>query len=259
MKDNQNTKPINKYQKQILFLLYRFRFLTISQLQKYFNHKDPHRIKEWLKGLRENKYIYAIKDEKDRTKPYIFCLDTKAKYIIQENEDCDKSFLERLYKEKKLTDNFKNHCLFIFDIYLFFLSQKEADARIHFLTQQDLIGYDFFPEELPDVYIAVETKDGSNRYFLDLYDDYRNKAFLPRQRIKQYITYCEGGNWQANTENSSFPTILFVLPHEQRKKHIYYYGKALLEKTFEDISLFLTTQDLIKGNKESQNIWQKME
>lgn len=81
----------------------------------------------------------------------------------------------------------------------------------------------------------------------------------PRQRIKQYITYSESGEWQANTENSSFPIILFVLPHEQRKKHIYYYGKALLEKTFEDISLFLTTQDLIKGNKENQNIWQKVE
>lgn len=53
MENNQNTNKLKKQQKQILFLLYKFRFLTINQLQKYFNHKDPHRVKEWLKDLRE--------------------------------------------------------------------------------------------------------------------------------------------------------------------------------------------------------------
>lgn len=164
-----------------------------------------------------------------------------------------------MYKEKKLTENFRNHCLFIFDIYLFFLSRQEKDSTIHFLTQQDLKGYDYFPEELPDAYIAVENKNGTDRYFLDLFDEYRKAAFLQRQRIKQYITYCEGSNWQSNTDNSPFPSILFVLPNETRKKHIYFFSKALLEKTFENISLFLTTQDAIKFTKDETNIWQEVE
>lgn len=246
-------------QKELPILFYKFRFLTIQQLQKYFNHKDPHRVKVWLKSLKDNGYIFAIADKKDPTKPHIFCLDTKARNLLKDNKDCDQNTLKRLYKEKALTEPFRNHCLFLFETYLYFLSRKEKGTTLHFLTQRDLIGYDFFPEDSPDAYIASETKEGTDRYFLDLYDEYKSKAFLPRRRIKQYIRYCEEGNWQANTDNAPFPAVLFVLPNEKRKTHIYHYGKAILEKTYEDVSLFLTTQDKIKYSKGDINIWQAVE
>lgn len=251
--------PTNDQQNQILFLLYKFRFLTINQLLKYFHHKYPSRIRKWLTDLKEKKYISAIIDDTDPTKLYVYCLATKAKYILQENEDCDKNFLDRLYKEKGLKENFRNHCLFIVDIYLYFVSQQEKDTTLHFLTQQDLRGYDFFPKELPDVYIAVEAKDGTDKYFLDLFDEYRKPAGVARFAIRKYITYCEEGSWQANTKNSPFPSLLFVVNDERRKKHLFMYGKAKLEKTFENIQLFLTTQDNIKFSKSNQNIWQEVE
>lgn len=250
--------PVTDKQKQIISFLFKFRFLTVNQLLKYFHHKDPHRIKEWLTDLKEKKYISVIEDKTDPTKPHIFCLSTKAKYIM-ESEDYDGKFLDRLYKEKDLSENFINHCLFIFDIYLYFLSQKEKNSTLYFLTQQDLTGYDFFPEELPDAYIAVESKEGTDKYFLDLFDDYRKPAGVTRFTLRKYITYCEDGSWQANTENGPFPSLLFVLPDQRRKKHIYMYGRAKLEKTFEDISLFVTTQDVIKLSKDKTNIWQAVE
>ena len=251
--------PTTKTQKHFLFLFYKFRFLTVSQLQTFLHHKDSHRVREWLKDLVEKKYLSEIVDKKDPTKPHVFCLTTRAKYILQENEDCNKTFLGRLHKEKKLQENFRNHHLFIFDIYLYFLSRQEKDSTLHFLTQQDLIGYDFFPDELPDVYIAVETKAGTDKYFLDLFDEYRKPAGLARFTIRKYITYCEEGNWQANTENSSFPMLLFVVHDERRKKHINMYGRAKLTKTFEDISLYLTTQDTIRFSDSKVNIWKKVE
>lgn len=146
-------------------------------------------------------------------------------------------------------------CLFLVDLYLFFLSQQEKDTKLHFLTPQDLQGYDFLPQDL-DAYIAVEDKDGTTRYFLELFDDYRKPAGVARYSVRKYLTYCEDGSWQANTNNSALPTILFILPDERRKKHIYHYGKAKLSKTLEEISLFLTTQDAIKFNKGKTNIWQ---
>ncbi|MEX2007307.1 MAG: hypothetical protein WD992_00870 [Candidatus Levyibacteriota bacterium] len=253
------TQPsLTTKQKTIISLLLKFRYLTVNQLLKYFHHKDPHRIKEWLTDLKEKGYIAVISDESDPTKPYIFCLSTKAKHF-EESKNYSKKFLERLYKEKTLSGNFINHCLFIFDIYQYFLSQKEKNSTLHFLTQQDLTGYDFFPEELPDAYIAVETKEGTEKYFLDLFDDYRKPAGVTRFTLRKYITYCEDGSWQANTENSPFPSLLFVLADQRRKKHIHMYGRAKLEKTFEDISLFLTTQDTIRFSKSTQNIWLKVE
>jgi hypothetical protein len=249
---------ITNKQKQIIFLFYKFRFLTINQLLKILNHKDPHRIKEWLTDLIDKKYITLanIVNKKDITKPYIYCLNTKAKYIFKENEEWDELFLGRLYKEKSLTETFISHCLFIADIYLFFLTRKTPDSKLHFFTQHELKDYDNFPEESPDAYIAVETEEGTDRYFLELYDKYREPAFLPRNRIKEYVTFCEDATWQDNT-NSPFPSILFVLAHDKRKKHIFHYGKSLLEKTFEDISLFLATMDAIKFSSKDTNIWQK--
>ena len=194
-------------------------------------------------------------DKTDPTKPHVFCCSTKAKYILQKDENCDKTVLERLYKEKGLKENFRNHRLFIVDIYLYFLSRKESDSTLHFLTQQDLIGYDFFPEELPDAYIAVESKDGTEKYFLDLFDEYRNYTGVIRFTVRKYLDYNMGGSWQANTQNSPFPSILFVMPNESRKKFAFMYGRAKLAKSYENISLFTTTQDAIRFAKDKINIW----
>lgn len=245
-------------QKQIISHLLKFRFLTVKQLQKYFHHRDPHRIKAWLADLKEKRYISVIEDKTDPTKPHIYCLRTKAKYL-NESKNYDKKFLERLYEEKGLSEIFIKHCLFIFDIYLYFLSQQEKGATLHFLTQQDLAGYDFFPEKLPDVYLAVETKSVTDKYFLDLFDEYRKPAGVIRFNIRKYITYCEDRGWQSNTENSPFPSLLFVAPDQKRKKFIFMYGRAKLEKTYEDISLFVTTQDSIRFSKGKTNIWKKVE
>ncbi|MBI2314968.1 replication-relaxation family protein [Candidatus Daviesbacteria bacterium] len=251
-------KPITKTQKQIIFFLFKFRFLTVNQLQKYFNHKDSHRIKEWLKDLKDKKYIAAVVDSRDITKPFVYCLSGGARSILKEDEKCDESFLNRLYKEKNLTEIFRNHCLNILDIYLFFLSQKEKDTKLHFLTPQELTGCDYLPEDL-DAYIAVEGKNDTSRYFLEVFDEYKKSAGQGRFAVRKYIKFCEDGAWQANTDNSPFPSILFVQPDERRKKHIFHYGKAKLEKTFEDISLFQTTMDTIKFSKGKTNIWQKIE
>ncbi len=253
-------KPINKQQNQILTLLYKFRYLTVNQLLKYFNHKDPHRIRVWLNDLKKRKCIAVIKDDTDPTISHIYCLDTKARYVLEKNKDYDKDFLSRLYKEKKYKENFRNHNSFLFDTYLFFLSQGEKNSTLHFLTQQELTGYDFFPDKLPDAYIAVETKNGTDKYFLELFDDYQNKQSPGSIRFhtRKYLKFSENGDWQANTNNSPFPTVLFVFPNERRRQFAHHYGSAKISKTLQDISFFSTTQDMVRFSKNGQNIWEQI-
>lgn len=75
---------ITKSQRLIITHLSSFRFLTIDHLQQLFNHKDPHRIQEWLINLEEKKFIAIIKDPKNKTTPYIICLDQKARHILKD-------------------------------------------------------------------------------------------------------------------------------------------------------------------------------
>ena len=248
--------PITKSQKQIILFLFKFRFTKTSQLQKYFNHKDNKRIKEWLKDLRKKKYITAVVDSKDITKPYIYCLASRSRQILKENASED--FLNRIYKERRRSEVFKNHWMFLADILLFFLSQKDKNSKIAFCTQQDLESFDYLPKDL-DAYIAVETNGVTKRYFLELFDEYRDKTGIIRFSVRKYINYFQDGSWEASTNNSPLPSIFFVMANERRRAFVSHYGKAKLKKTFEDIPIFLTTQDTIRFSKKGQNIWQKVE
>lgn len=252
-----NSEPITNKQKTIISLLLKFRYITVAQLLKYFNLKDPKRTRERLKDLLNKKYIDRIKDPKDVTKPIVYCLAQKARRILN---GVAKNVLDELYKEKGRSIFFKNHCLFIVDIYLFFLTNKEKTSKLTFCTQRDLKEFDYLPKDL-DAYLAVENKKGTKRYFLELFDDYHNKQSVGSIRfaVRKYIKYCKEGSWQANTANSPFPSVLFVLPIERRRQFTHHYARAKLAKTFEDISLFLTTQDTIRFGKGKENIWEKVD
>lgn len=250
---------ITKSQRQIIFYLYKFRFLTIDHLQQLFNHKDPHRIKEWIKDLETKKYISIIKNKKDRTKPYIICLAQRSRYILKEDKEIYKGALNWLYQEKTKTENFIQRNLFIADCYLYFLKNKEKDSTINFFTKQDLKGFNYFPDPIPDCYIDVENKKQNSRYFLDFFDA-NTPAGILRYRVRSYFEYEEGSSWQNNTNNAQFPIILLAFETEIKKKHINYYAKSLLEKSLNnDIEIFLTTKDQIKFNKENTNIWERVE
>lgn len=252
---------ITSKQQEILLYLYKFRFLNTNQLQTIFKHKDPQRIKTWLRDLREKGYVtmdYNRKTFGENTKPAVYSLATKARHILKESKQCDLTVLNKIYKEKKRTKKFINRCIALADIYLFFLSQQKEKEELHFFTESNLARYDYFPDPLPSAYIAVKTKNLTRRYFLDFFDDF-TPPFVIRNRVKTYFNYSNNGSWEANANNEPLPSILFICPTVSVKKHIYYYTKSLFEKNYEEkFSLFLTTKETVKYNKDN-TIWEKVE
>lgn len=247
-------------QKEILLMLYKFRYLNTHHLQKLLNHKNPNGILTWLRDLKEKGYVnsnYSRTTFGDNTKPAVYYLASKARHILKEEKNCDLQELNRIYKEKQKTQKFIDHCLTVVDIYLLLQSQKEESENLRFFTKAELGSYDYFPDPLPDAYISVNNDEKTKRYFLDLFDEYM-PSFVLRARVKRYLEYVQEGKWEEATENIKFPSILLVCPNEARKKHINYFTKSLLEKTFDEVSFFLTTKETITFSK-SKNIWQKVE
>ena len=245
MKTPTIKKPTTEQQKQIIIYLYQFRYLIVRQLLKLLNHKDPRRIQEWLTDLVKRKYIAQISNE-EISKGFIYCLDTKARSILKEEENIDSTVLGRLYKEKQKDAPFIKWHLFLTDIYLYFLSQKEKGQELNFFTAQELKGFGYFPDPLPSAFIEVVDKKETTRYFLDYFDEY-TPPFAIRRRVKLYMEYLKSGNWEANTDNAPFPSILFVLSSEKLKRHIQIYTRELLKKNLgDDIELFLTIKSEIK-------------
>ena len=253
---------ITTKQKEILFLLYRFRFLNTHQFQGILGHKNPKRIQAWLKDLKEKEYtktVYTSKSYIENTKPAVHYLAPKSIHILKEDKRCVPSILNRIYKEKTRKKKFIDHCLVIADVYIFFLSRKTVRDELYFFTESDLLRYDYFPDPLPSVYISIKTEKGISRYFLDLFDDF-TPPFVFRNRFKTYLEYFENEKWQENTNNAPFPTILFVCPNNRLKNHTYYYTKAVIDKSFiEEVTLFLATKDSLKATSENSDIWLKVE
>jgi len=244
-------------QNQIIYLLYKFRFLTVFHFQKLISHKDPRRINNWLKNLLDKKYISRQKLKDSSTMPYVYHLSQSARHFLKDGKNYNTRILNRLYKEKNLTKNFIIHTLSLADVYIFFLVHKQKDTELNFFTKNELQNYDYFPRKLPDAYIAVVEAKATTRYFLDLFDE-PTPLWAIRKKVRDYFQYYEINAWHDHTDNSQFPTILLILPNSRVQKHIYYFTKAILEKNFfEDISIFLTSKEKMKANE--QDIWEKIE
>ena len=240
-----NLPPTTSQQEELIYYLSQFRYLIVKQLLKLFNHKDPRRIHEWLNDLARSKYIAKIENEEVSRGP-IYCLDTRAGHVLKKDEGIEKVFLGRLYKEKKHEAELIKKCLFVCDIFLHFLSQKTKNQKLNFFTEQELWNLNHFPDPKPSAYIEQIEGEETQRYFLDYFDEYTASS-IARERVQYYLNYCQNGDWESNTNNTPFPTILFVLPTEKFKKHISIYSREVFAKNLgDDIDLFLTTKQEIK-------------
>ena len=259
MKRNFKTPKTTHKQKEILQLLLKFRFLNTHHIQLLLNHKNPTRILKMIKDLIEKdcvRRIYNRKSFVDNSKPALYYLGPKSRHILSDICNLELSDLEYIYKEHRRNDKFISRCLFLADIYLFLLSNQEENNDLKFFTKFELGKYEYFPDPLPDAFVAVKTKSITSRYMLDYFDE-NTPPFVVRSRIRKYIEYAEGSAWDENTNFADFPNILFVFSSERLMKHAKIYGRTQLEKTYEDkVSMFVTTQNMIKFGK-IENIWEK--
>lgn len=255
------TTTLSKQQRKILILLYRFRFLTTHHIQHFLKHKNPTRIQQWLQSLTTNSYILSDYDRskfETNRKPAIYCLASKSKQILEQEKNCQSTFLKRIYKEKNLSKAFKERKLFVADFYFASLAAYAKAEKFAFLTSTDLVRYDFLPEQLPDAYIAVKKNKKSSRYFVEVLDETIKKKVL-FGKVKKYFRYIGEGDWQANM-NKAFPKLLFIAPDERRKRLLKRCIKEELESSYEtELHFFITTREKIKNDGLAISIWEKVE
>jgi len=254
-------EKITPKQLEILLLLYRFRFLNRTHIQKFLNHKDPRRINTWLKNLTERNITGRKYSRKllDNTKPAIYHLATKSRRILLSQPNVNEKLLNRVYREKTRSEKLIRHCLLVADIYFFLKKEARVNKNIlHFYTKTDLSKHYYLPYSRPDVYIAIKSNHKTKRYFLEIIDE-DTPRFVLRSKISQYIEYFQEKTWQKRTNHPN-PTMLFVCPDENIKtflhKHI---AQVLEEEAEEEIDFYLTTKEILGSNQPENGIWEKVE
>lgn len=210
-------------QLDILTLLYRFRFLSRTHIQRLLHHKNHSLILIWLTDLATNGYITQHYTKQIASAPAIYELTPTGTTYLKTQ------FKQKLAKQTKYTDALKSHSLSVADMYFSLLEQTERSGKkLHFSTKADLSGIRHLPKPLPDGYVAIEEKDGGmERYFLEVLEDV--PARLLRNRVRQYIAYFDSDIWQDNTDKP-FPTVLLACPNARLKRHLEHYLKSKVEE-----------------------------
>ena len=282
---------LTQKQKDIVDTVFLHRFINRAQLQKVFTHKDSKRINVWLKDLVEKNYLGRIYSKKffENTKPAIYYLSLNGiRYIRQEKIPKrlrkNNPVLRNLYFEKKKSETFINHNLYISELYANlakdnFYIVKDEDFKFKFYTfsfttRQRLLlknGFKDHKEIIPDVYLRIpdvlsktKPKKGSKTndnksYFLNLFD-YHVPQYALKHRVDQIIEFYdyEFSKVKAEMNIGGFPTILFIFINPKRIKKIrtYIHHKLEMEGDLGNITFLLTTSKELeyKGFNDS-SIW----
>ncbi len=148
--------------------------------------------------------------------------------------------------------------MFIANICFYLEKQTKNNSKLYFFTKTDLSNHYYLPYKRPDAYIAIESKDQTKRYFLEIIDE-GTPRFMLRSKIAQYVEYFDEGTWQEKTGHPD-PKLLFVCPNETIKTFLHKHIAQVLEEEAEDeIDFFLTTKEIVKDSELQGDVWEKVE
>ena len=252
---------ITNKQQEIILLLFKFRFLERTQIQKLLNNKSPGAINRLLKDLREKQYINSIYRSKypDSLKPAIYYLANNGISYLKDPYGYDPSVLKYLYNEKLRTETFIDRCLLLTDICLG-LKNRETDKvkfKIYLTCDYDkLEERDLLRDINPASYLIQKRSNRKKYYFLEILTDIPTQWL--RQRIKRYFKLYEGSEWEVITKRD-FPSILIICPNYRVQDYVRKYIKRLLTTLDEPtLIIHLSTSQKVKEFGLTGDIWKSV-
>ena len=132
---------MTKHTEVILYYLYLFRFLNRSQIQMLLGHKHFNRIIKWMNELSKNGYVRQYRNPKIITKQTTYSLGLKGRQYLKKSErdDIDEKLLDRVWREHKMSHEFREHCIFIAVCYLSLQKLSESsNSKLYFYTKVQL-------------------------------------------------------------------------------------------------------------------------
>jgi len=134
-------------------------------------------------------------------------------------------------------------------------TEKET---LHFYTKVELIGYNHFPQPLPDAYFAVRKKGvKTRRYFLEVFDlNIPNRAL--KGKIRRYIE-SEKGEWEEQTNNTEFPIILLIAKNKYKQRSMRKLIQRVRDEGFSSLPFYLTNKEAIKTQGMENISWEEVE
>lgn len=251
---------MNKREKEILFYLYRFWFLTREQIQKLLDQKHSSRTAVWLDNLLKKGFIKRFYNPSLVNRAAVYTLDNGGRrYLIDSSKDLklNKTTLDKVWRSNKLTNQFRFHCMTLADCYIALKETvSKTGANIKFYSKNDLVGIKYLVNPHPDAYFYIQETNGTKKYyFLDIFDFYTNNLKLTK-RVQKYLDYFDDGYWQDQT-GCQFPEIIFLTSDKKSYSYLSWHIPKVLEYN-DEVNFYLISKIQVKNKGINKETLKKM-
>lgn len=249
MKDTKITKK----QKEILDLIYKFRFLNRTQIQTLLKHKTYNRINFWLKDLVEKDYLgRRIENEsKLNNTPAIYFLRKNGIRFLKTQDSTETEYLTKLYQESTRSKKFISNCILIADCYIY-LIQKHTNPDFRFYTRSEYSVGGIIKEISP--FFVFRKGEGENYFVVEIFPE--KPRFYIRKRLNDYAVFFTKSDW-VNQEVP--PTILFICPNNDIEEYVHKKTRITFTEQNAGLVVKTTTIDQIKKLRITGDVWSEVE
>ncbi len=233
----KETYKLNNYQKEIISVLYKFRYINSDLLTTYLSSSSRRIINSRLKILLDHDYIGRLYDSsyKLKGKPAIYYLRPKSIAYLKTIDNINHKVLLASYKDKSAKESTINHYQDVLTIYLK-LTNLYPKFKIYPKSSiRDLM------DNSPDMML---TKNKTTTYLLDYYQEqitYRNLIV----KIRRYIDYTDNLDQEAIR-----PTILIVCQSSSLQKKVTRLIKRELNNSYVYLTFLITTKDELLSSQD---------
>ncbi len=202
---------LTTYQRDILTLLYRFRFITSQGLAAYRQQPSSVAAHERLTGLMRRGYVARHFDSSYRLQhrpAEYYLLPAAIRLLRTILEESSERELKQIYARPRASRRFIDRSLRLLTISLAF--ERVYRDQLDFMTKVDLNleAYTYLPQPLPDAFFRVSSEATPERSFFVEYFDSGVSIGIHGRKIAEYLDYQDEGGWEETGE--AFPTVIII-------------------------------------------------
>lgn len=206
-------ETLTKKQRELLTLVYRFRFVTAPQIAAHTNQSYLQTANERLNHLVMLGYLAKRQDSSYHLahRPIEYYATTRCVKLFRELiEGYSEQELKQLYARPKSSERFVRRSTILFTAFLQLRQVHGERLRYSSKSELNVDDYSYFPRPLPDGFFilkAMTAEEKDKYFFLELFDDAVSIGIHGRQ-ISKYLHYEEAGDWDST--GADFPTVVVI-------------------------------------------------
>ena len=268
---------ITEKQKEIMDMMWQFRFMNRHQIQKMFNYKDPRRLNEWLRDLVNKGYLGRIYSHKllENTKPSVYYLMNNGiilhRYRQFDYDEAEAKDMKKYYEDKKASEVFIQHNIAVCHIYQQFMDLNDKTWEYEGWAKNEMWASqlkskpmdDEYSERsyLPDLQITKSKKPEYDTWYqinVELYDP-QIPWYAIEGKVRKYFEMYTSENITAFQKDPVMPmTIMLIFSNNMKLHHTRRFIEEQLYEydDTEDLTFKLTTYEkVIEHGVGDEKIW----